>query len=266
MVDLHDLYPNGDVQYLQRGLLRASMRAIDPTHARPDAIRHAFNRRAPLTPGKVYEIKLSLPPIGAVIREGHRLEVTIMAPSPIAQPDWGVHPAGQPGRNTVYNSATQPSVLTIPVIPGAKAQGPAPVCGSLDFQPCRAANTIDALMYIVRRRSCRAVRSRCRGPRVVLSPVHSAPARTRTSPAWTPHGALTMSLGRRRPGAPNAPERDMTTAGQPDCRASAHTTRQRLHANAHGLQADRAKQRCRSSSSLAEGTRYRHRPRRNRGV
>lgn len=150
VVDLHDLYPNGDVQYLQRGLLRASMRAIDPARSRPDAIRHAFNRRAPLTPGKVYEIRLSLPPIGAVIREGHRLEVTIMAPSPIAQPDWGFHPAGQPGRNTVYHSALQPSVLSIPVIPGAKAQGPAPVCGSLDFQPCRAANTIDALMFIVR--------------------------------------------------------------------------------------------------------------------
>jgi putative CocE/NonD family hydrolase len=150
VVDLHDLYPNGDVQYLQRGLLRASMRAIDPARSRSDAIRHTFNRRAPLVPGKVYEIKLSLPPIGAVIREGHRLEVTIMAPSPIAQPDWGFQPSGQPGRNTVYHSATQPSVLTIPVIPGAKAQGPAPVCGSLDFQPCRAANTIDALMFIVR--------------------------------------------------------------------------------------------------------------------
>jgi len=150
VVDLHDLYPNGDVQYLQRGLLRASMRAVDPTRSRPDAIRHSFTKREPLVPGKVYEIRMSLPPIGAVIREGHRLEVTIMAPSPIAQPDWGFHPAGQPGRNTVHHSAAQPSVLDIPVIPNARAQGAAPVCGSLDFQPCRPANTMDALMFIVR--------------------------------------------------------------------------------------------------------------------
>ncbi len=150
VVDLHDLYPNGDVQYLQRGLLRASMRAIDPARSRPDAIRHSFSKNVPLIPGRVYEIKMSLPPIGAVIREGHRLEVTIMAPSPIAQPDWGFAPAGKPGRNTVYHSATQQSVLNIPVIPNAKAQGPVPVCGSLDFQPCRPANTIDALMFIVR--------------------------------------------------------------------------------------------------------------------
>jgi hypothetical protein len=46
--------------------------------------------------------------------------------------------------------ATQPSVLNVPVIPGAKGQGPAPACGSTDFQPCRAANTTDQLMFIVK--------------------------------------------------------------------------------------------------------------------
>ena len=66
VVDLHDLYPNGDVQYLQRGLLRASMRAIDSKRSRPDAIRHRFDKSEPLVPGKVYEIKMSLPPVGAV--------------------------------------------------------------------------------------------------------------------------------------------------------------------------------------------------------
>ena len=150
VVDLHDLYPNGDVQYLQRGLLRASMRAIDPARSRPDAIRLRFDKREPLVPGKVYEIQMSLPPVGAVIRQGHRLEIMIAAPSPIAQPDWSFLPAGQPGRITVYHSPDPRSVFTVPVIPGAKAQGPMPVCGSLDFQPCRPANTVDQLMFIVR--------------------------------------------------------------------------------------------------------------------
>jgi len=149
VIDLHDLYPNGDIQYLQRGLMRASMRAIDATRTRADAIRQRYAARDPLTPGKVYEIKMSLPPVGAVIRQGHRLEVTIMAPSPITQPDWGFQPTGQPGRNTVYHSAAQQSVINIPVIPGAKAQGPAPACGSLDYQPCRPANSIDQMMRLV---------------------------------------------------------------------------------------------------------------------
>ena len=50
------------MQYLQRGLLRASMRAIDPRRSRPDAIRHLFNKRDPLVPGKIYEIKMPLRP------------------------------------------------------------------------------------------------------------------------------------------------------------------------------------------------------------
>jgi len=40
-------------------------------------------------------------------------------------------------------------VIDIPIIPGAKAQGPAPACGSLDYQPCRAANSIDQMMRLV---------------------------------------------------------------------------------------------------------------------
>jgi hypothetical protein len=40
-------------------------------------------------------------------------------------------------------------VINIPVIPGAKAQGPAPGCGSLDYQPCRAANSIDQMIRLV---------------------------------------------------------------------------------------------------------------------
>ena len=52
VVDLHDLYPNGDIQYVQRGLMRASMRAIDGTRTRPDAIRQRYAAREPLMPGR----------------------------------------------------------------------------------------------------------------------------------------------------------------------------------------------------------------------
>ena len=84
------MYPNGDVLYLQRGLLRASMRAVDPKRSRPDAIRHSFTKREPLVPGRVYEIRMSLPPIGAVIREGHRLKVYLT--SDLELPAYGAAP------------------------------------------------------------------------------------------------------------------------------------------------------------------------------
>ena len=138
-VDLHDVYPNGDIQFLQRGQLRASLRAVDQHESTPDHVAHAYGSPEYLVPGHVYEIQLSLPPLGAVLRKGHRLQLAILAPSPIPQPAWGLLPVSMPGQNTVYASARYPSAIVVPTIPGAAAAGPEPACGSLASQPCRRA-------------------------------------------------------------------------------------------------------------------------------
>ncbi len=136
-VDLHDVYPNGDIQYLQRGLLRASLRAIDQDESTPDHVAHAYRTPEYLVPGRIYEIQLSLPPLGAVLRKGHRLQLLILAPSPIPQPAWGLLPVSMPGQNTIYTSARYPSEIVVPTIPAAGTEGPEPACGSLASQPCR---------------------------------------------------------------------------------------------------------------------------------
>jgi putative CocE/NonD family hydrolase len=138
-IDLHDVYPDGDVQYLQRGLLRASLRAVDQDASTPDHVAHTYSRPEYLVPGRVYEIQLSLPPLGAVLRKGHRLQLVVLAPSLIPQPAWGLLPVGTPGQNTIYASARYPSEIVVPTIPGASAEGPEPVCGSMASQPCRTA-------------------------------------------------------------------------------------------------------------------------------
>lgn len=84
-------------------------------------------------------MKLSLYALGHVVRQGHTLELSLMAPSPLFQPDWGPLPLSLPSLNRVYHSAEYPSSLTLPIVPGAKAQAPPPPCGSLQFQPCRFA-------------------------------------------------------------------------------------------------------------------------------
>lgn len=137
-VALHDVYPNGAVQYLQRGFLRASLRAVDQGDSTPDHIAHTYGKTEYLVPGNIYEMQLSLPPLGAVLRKGHRLQLVILAPSPIPQPDWGLLPVSMAGQNTIYASAKYPSEIRVPTIPGATAEGAEPVCGSLAFQPCRA--------------------------------------------------------------------------------------------------------------------------------
>lgn len=136
-IDLHDVYPDGDIQYLQRGLLRASLRAVDKDESTPDNVAHAYRGAEYLVPGHIYEIELSLPPLGAVLRQGHRLQLVILAPSPIPQPAWGLLPVGMPGQNTIYASVKYLSEIVVPTIPGASAEGTEPACGSMASQPCR---------------------------------------------------------------------------------------------------------------------------------
>lgn len=140
MVTLHDVDEQGNILYLQQDFMRASLRAIDAKNSYPDEQIRGFNRKEPLEPGKIYEMRLSIPPIGHVLRRGHSLELSIMTPPAVAAPGhWGFTLLDLPGRNTVYHSAQYPSRLVLPVLAGAKAQGPAPACGALDHQPCRKA-------------------------------------------------------------------------------------------------------------------------------
>ncbi|WP_129777739.1 DUF885 family protein [Peristeroidobacter soli] len=136
---LKDIDARGDTLFLQRAYLRASLRRIDPSRTTPDYIAHSFRRHEKLVPGKIYEIKLSLGAIGHVVRKGHRLQLSILAPNPIPSPVMGSVPSGGPSINKVYHSSRHRSMLSLPVVPGESAQAPAPECGSLPMQPCRPA-------------------------------------------------------------------------------------------------------------------------------
>ena len=139
MVVLHDIDANGNTLYLQRDFLRASLRAIDAAGSTAEETLRSFNKVEELVPGQIYEMKLSIPPLGHVLRQGHSLELAIMAPSHIGQPNWGFMIVGEAGRNTVYQSAQYPSSLTLSILPGEKAKAAAPPCGVMERQPCRRA-------------------------------------------------------------------------------------------------------------------------------
>lgn len=139
---MKDIDSSGNTLFLQRAYLRASLRAIDPRRTTRDYIAHSFRRHEKLVPGKVYEIKLSLGAIGHVVRKGHRLQLSILAPNPIPSPVMGSVPTGGPSINKVFHSIRYPSVLDLPVVPGERAQAPPPQCGSLPMQPCRAGKPV----------------------------------------------------------------------------------------------------------------------------
>ncbi|AXQ28577.1 CocE/NonD family hydrolase [Solimonas sp. K1W22B-7] len=139
VVMLSDVAPNGDVTYLQRGYLRASRRAVDPGRSTPQRVFHPHDRSEPLVPGQVYEFRMSIPPVAHVARAGHAIELLVMAPNPVQTPGWGLIGLPLPGFNTFYHSREQPFELSLPVVPGIVAEGLPPPCGSLPYQPCRAA-------------------------------------------------------------------------------------------------------------------------------
>jgi len=139
MFTLKDIDSTGDTLFLQRAFLRASLRAIDESKSTSDELIQSFSRTDKLEPGTIYEVRLSIPAIGHVVRRGHRLQLSILAPSATPAPVMGGVPVGLPSFNKVYHSARYPSVLKLPVVPGEVAQHPALECGSLQFQPCRRA-------------------------------------------------------------------------------------------------------------------------------
>lgn len=139
MVNLHDVAPNGDVTFVQRGYLRASRRAVDESKTTSQYVFHPHLKDEALVAGQVYEFKLSLNPVVHVLRAGHSLQLLLAAPSTVPSPGWGLIPLMLPGFNTLYHDATRPSRLKIPVVPGVGAQAPMPECGTLPFQPCRRA-------------------------------------------------------------------------------------------------------------------------------
>jgi putative CocE/NonD family hydrolase len=139
MITLKDVDATGNTLFLQKAFLRASLRSIDKSKSSAHEIIQSFNKVEELTPGQVYEIKISIPAIGHVVRKGHRLQLSILAPSPIPAPVMGGVPVGLPSFNKIFHSAQFLSTLVLPIVPGEKARAAAPECGSLQNQPCRRA-------------------------------------------------------------------------------------------------------------------------------
>ncbi|WP_027163581.1 CocE/NonD family hydrolase [Mesorhizobium sp. WSM1293] len=134
---LKDVGPDG-VLFVQSGVLRSSLRAIDNDRTYVDEVVHSFRKSEKLIPGEIYELRISLiSPIAHVVRKGHSLELTIGATNPIPHSVLGSIPAGAPSINRVYHSSKYASRIVLPVIPGAVAQAPAPAYDALRGQPYR---------------------------------------------------------------------------------------------------------------------------------
>ena len=122
-VQVIDEAPDGSRSYLQRGMLKASHRAIlDGLSSKLDngTIYRPWRPHTNPTfiePGKTYKYLVEIFPFGHVFRPGHRLVVKIHAP-PAADSYYAYVPNKRfVGVNTVMHDADHPSHLMLPVVP-----------------------------------------------------------------------------------------------------------------------------------------------------
>jgi putative CocE/NonD family hydrolase len=145
-VQLVDEGPDGSTTYLQRGMLRASHREVDPERSDWVTLRdgrrimyrpfHPHVAPALITPNQVYEYVIEVFPVGHVFRAGHRLAVKVHTP-PLVDSYYAYVPRRAPAVNTILHDAEHPSQLLLPFVPlqGARL-GPELACGDLEQVRC----------------------------------------------------------------------------------------------------------------------------------
>lgn len=131
---LADQAPDGTIYGLQRGLLRASHRRIDPEKSLfvpVDGERvlsepfHPHEQPEPLAPHEPTEFQIQVHAVGHVFRPGHKLVLAVTRP-PLGDPI-GVTRSGDPSYRydsdapaaevRVYHDADHPSSILLPILP-----------------------------------------------------------------------------------------------------------------------------------------------------
>jgi predicted acyl esterase len=120
-VQLIDRAPDGTLLYLNRGMLRASHRAIDPAESQWTADGRIYRPWRPheerqlVTPGQVVEYLIDVFPVGHVFLPGHELVVKVHAP-PAEDNDYAYVQKTLPGANTLHFGPSTPSRLMLPIV------------------------------------------------------------------------------------------------------------------------------------------------------
>jgi len=134
-VELNDIDAQGNMTRLQRGMMKASHRGLDPerTDYTPggDVYRpyypHTNTLLNLLTPGDIYQYDIEVFPLGHVFRAGHRLLIRVTTP-PAADSIAFYIQTTPPGVNQIFHDAAHPSSILLPIVP-LPTLGPALGCG-----------------------------------------------------------------------------------------------------------------------------------------
>lgn len=140
-VELVDQAPDGTDSFLQRGMLRASYRAVDPSRdlyvaggksaGAVEWFGHDFTDPSLLSPEQPVQLQFDIPPVGAVLRPGHKLLVLLYSP-PLLD-EFNAYGSAQPTAvNSILDSPAHPSSITLPLLlQTPPVASKAPICGDV---------------------------------------------------------------------------------------------------------------------------------------
>ncbi|MGH2794146.1 MAG: CocE/NonD family hydrolase [Actinomycetota bacterium] len=134
-VEVNDVDAEGNMTRLQRGMLKASHREIDPAQTDYTPAGDIYRPYNPhtntlldlITPGEIYQYEIEVFPLGHVFRAGHRLLLRITTP-PIADSIAFYIPTTPPGVNMIHHDPEHPSSILLPIVE-LPPLGPALGCG-----------------------------------------------------------------------------------------------------------------------------------------
>jgi hypothetical protein len=137
-VTISEVRPDGKETYIQSGWLRASQRALDAPASTPllPVQTHTQADAAPLPHGRATLVRVPIYPFAHAFRAGSRIRIVVQPPGG-NRPSWAFADLPGPRTVTLMRSASQPSKVVLPVVPGIAVRTPLPACGSLRGQPCR---------------------------------------------------------------------------------------------------------------------------------
>jgi predicted acyl esterase len=116
-VELSDEAPDGQVQMLTRGCLRASHRELDAVRSKPYRPFHPHARTDPLTPNQAYEFAIEIWPTCNLFQSGHRMRLEIASCDDQSVINARRQPLILAARNTILEGHSYPSRLLVPVVP-----------------------------------------------------------------------------------------------------------------------------------------------------
>jgi predicted acyl esterase len=136
-VTLTAVLPNGQDVYVERGWLRLSNRAFDPTRSTPGRIVRTNIPSAftPLPPNQPVLVRVKINRFSYAFRKGTRLRIWIDTPSHTGDYYFVYNPVST--KLKLSHDETHPSKLVINVLPGETAPRPMRPCDQVIAQPCR---------------------------------------------------------------------------------------------------------------------------------